>query len=354
MANVILEHVEKIYNENAVVEDFTVTVKDGEFLSFLGPSGCGKTTSLRMIAGFIEPTKGIIQIGDKMVSHPRKNIMIPPENRNIGMVFQSYAVWPHMDVYKNVSYPLKLKKFSKSDIRKKVEKVLKMVHLQGMASRYPHQLSGGQQQRVALARALVMEPRVLLLDEPLSNLDAKLREAMRFELKDLQDRTEATVIYVTHDQAEAMAMSDRIVVMNNGKIHQIGTPSEIYNSPSNSFVAGFIGLTNFITCNIVDENEIEIDAGTKQYRTKAIIPPEIEKDKVLISVRPEDISIVTSGGNFSGVIKRVTYLGDSIDYRVEVGEILFRVITSPKIQLREEDEVQLKIGDVSVFELNDD
>ncbi|NLT46298.1 MAG: ABC transporter ATP-binding protein, partial [Thermotogaceae bacterium] len=208
MSRVVLKNLSKSFGEVNVVNDISLEIIDHEFLSFLGPSGCGKTTTLRMIAGFDMPTVGEIFIGDLLVSSAEKKVFVPPEDRNVGMVFQNYAVWPHMDVFKNVAYPLKISKVKSADIRDRVMRVLSLVKLKGMESRYPHQLSGGQQQRVALARALIMEPDVMLLDEPLSNLDAKLREEMRFEIKDIQRRIGVTIIYVTHDQAEAMAMSD--------------------------------------------------------------------------------------------------------------------------------------------------
>jgi iron(III) transport system ATP-binding protein len=227
MSKVVLKGLSKSFGDVNVVNNIDLEIKDHEFLSFLGPSGCGKTTTLRMIAGFDMPTTGEIFIGERLVSSVEKKIFVPPEERNVGMVFQNYAVWPHMDVFKNVAYPLKIKKTGAEEMKERVMKVLSMVKLTGMEKRYPHQLSGGQQQRVALARALVMEPDVMLLDEPLSNLDSKLREEMRFEIKDIQRRIGVTIIYVTHDQAEAMAMSDRILLLHNARVQQLGTPKEI-------------------------------------------------------------------------------------------------------------------------------
>ena len=218
MSQVKLEHLYKRFGSVTAVGDFNLDVADGEFISFLGPSGCGKSTTLRMIAGFERPTEGNILLGDTVVSSAESHVFVPPEKRNIGMVFQSYAVWPHMTVGENVAYPLKIQKVSREERKKRVEEALEMVHLERYGERYPSQLSGGQQQRVALARALIAQPGLLLLDEPLSNLDAKLRESMRFEISSLQKRLGITVIYVTHDQSEAMTMSDRIVVMNAGEI----------------------------------------------------------------------------------------------------------------------------------------
>lgn len=241
MSHVVFENVKKQYGENLwAVEEFNLEIENGEFVSFLGPSGCGKTTTLRMIAGLEENTHGKIYFDGEVVSDPEKRIFLQPEKRNVGMVFQSYAVWPHMNVFDNVAYPLKFKKFSKDKIREEVMDILKVVELDGMELRKSHELSGGQQQRVALARGLVMKPRILLLDEPLSNLDAKLREKMRRDIRQIQQEFKLTMVYVTHDQREAFQMSDKIVVMDKGKIQQIGTPLEIEQNPKNEFVKEFI------------------------------------------------------------------------------------------------------------------
>ena len=250
MASVSIRHVTKSFGENVVLRDFHETFQDGEFITLLGPSGCGKTTMLRMIAGFEKPTTGEIYIDDQLVSG--RKTFVPPEKRNIGMVFQSYAVWPHMNVFDNVAYPLTIKKVNRTEIKNSVDRILGIVHLSQYAGRLPNQLSGGQQQRVALARALVSAPKLLLLDEPLSNLDAKLRESMRFEIKEIQKQLGITVVYVTHDQTEAMAMSDRIFLINRGEVQQSGSPQEIYNQLLillNSALAGtdrylFNGHTN--------------------------------------------------------------------------------------------------------------
>lgn len=241
MSHVRFENVGKLYAKNAwAVEDFNLEIQNGEFVSFLGPSGCGKTTTLRMIAGLEENTHGKIFFDNEIVSDPLSKTFLLPEKRNVGMVFQSYAVWPHMNVFENVAYPLKFKKMSKEKIYESVMDILNVVELQGLELRKSHELSGGQQQRVALARGLVMRPRILLLDEPLSNLDAKLREKMRKDIRKIQQEFKLTMVYVTHDQKEAFQMSDRIVVMNRGKIQQVGTPEEIQKSPKNEFVAEFI------------------------------------------------------------------------------------------------------------------
>lgn len=240
MSSVLFKNVEKSFGDTKVVKGLNLEIRDGEFMAFLGPSGCGKTTCLRMVSGLEKNSRGEIFIGERLVSAPDQSLFVPPEKRNLGMVFQSYAVWPHMNVFNNIAYPLRIKKMSSDEIQHRVNSVLEMVELVGLEKRMPNQLSGGQQQRVALARGLVAEPEVLLLDEPLSNLDAKLREKMRRDIRAIQKSLKMTVIFVTHDQIEATEMSDRMAIMNEGVIVQVGTPSEIQKSPANSFVAGFI------------------------------------------------------------------------------------------------------------------
>ncbi len=323
MAQIKIENVYKKFGEVTAVNDFSVDIKDGEFVSILGPSGCGKTTMLRMIAGFERATSGNIYIGDKLVSSSEKNTFVPPEKRDIGMVFQSYAVWPHMTVFENIAYPLKIKKVAKEQIKTRVEEVLEMVHLEPYAQRYPHQLSGGQQQRVALGRALVAEPALLLLDEPLSNLDAKLRESMRFEIKALQEKTGVTVVYVTHDQAEAMAMSDKVVVMHSGSIQQIAHPIQVYENPANHIVADFIGLVNFID-GMIENATVRIHGLDLQ------VPKEYSHlaGEVVVAVRPESITIseVAAPNAVQGKLAFKVYLGDSVDYRVQIGNKEIRII----------------------------
>lgn len=243
MSHLQFTNVGKLFSGNIwAVKDFNLTVNNAEFVSFLGPSGCGKTTTLRMIAGLEENTHGVIKFDSDIVSDPENKKYLPPEKRHVGMMFQSYAVWPHMNVFDNVAYPLKFQKLDKATIKKEVSEVLKIVELDGLDKRKPNELSGGQQQRVALARGLVMKPRILLLDEPLSNLDAKLREKMRRDIREIQQRLKLTLVYVTHDQKEAFQMSDKVVVMNKGQIEQIGTPAEIQNSPSTQFVREFVEI----------------------------------------------------------------------------------------------------------------
>lgn len=302
--------------------DFNLDVKDGEFISFLGPSGCGKTTTLRMIAGFERPTEGSITLGDTVVSSASEGLFMAPEKRDIGMVFQSYAVWPHMTVAENVAYPLKIQGVSKDERDRRVEEALKMVHLDQYGRRYPNQLSGGQQQRVALARALIAHPGLLLLDEPLSNLDAKLRESMRFEISTLQKELGITVIYVTHDQSEAMTMSDRIVVMNGGEIQQIGRPFDVYTHPANKMVADFIGLVNFVPAAMRGDRAF-IKNTTVSFPNEAGIP---EGDGI-IAVRPENVSLSKNGGMLKGTVRHRFYMGDAVDYRIETAAGMIRVMT---------------------------
>ena len=320
MSEVRIEHVFKRFGAVTAVDDFNLTVKDGEFVSILGPSGCGKTTTLRMIAGFERATEGEIYIGENCVSSSEKGTFAPPEKRDIGMVFQSYAVWPHMTVAENVGYPLKIQKVDKETRAKRVQEMLELVHLGEYGERYPHQLSGGQQQRVALARALVAQPGLLLLDEPLSNLDAKLRESMRFEILSIQKKLNITVVYVTHDQGEAMAMSDRVVVMSKGVVQQIGAPHEIYTTPANKMVADFIGLVNFIP------GEAKGDRVFIKGTNVSFPNPTDITGEATIAVRPENISISANGGQLEGTMVARFYLGDAVDYRVQCGENLIRVI----------------------------
>lgn len=320
MSEVRIEHVFKRFGDVTAVSDFDLTVKDGEFVSLLGPSGCGKTTSLRMIAGFERATEGEIYIGDHCVSSHIKNTFVPPEKRDIGMVFQSYAVWPHMTVTENVAYPLKIQKVPKEERAARVAEMLKLVHLDEYGSRYPHQLSGGQQQRVALARALVMRPGLLLLDEPLSNLDAKLRESMRFEISSIQKELGITVIYVTHDQSEAMTMSDRVVVMSRGVIQQIGTPYEIYRNPANKMVADFIGLVNFVEGEVQGDRVYISGTGVSFPNTSGIT------GNATIAVRPENITMSRTSGTIEGTLVHRFYLGDAVDYRVQCKHHVIRVI----------------------------
>ncbi|MDD2429107.1 MAG: ABC transporter ATP-binding protein [Eubacteriales bacterium] len=344
MSSVTIKNVTKSFGSSLILSDFNEVFEDGEFVTLLGPSGCGKTTMLRMIAGFEKPSAGEIYIDSTLVSG--KNTFVPPEKRGVGMVFQSYAVWPHMDVFHNVAYPLTIAKADKKVIADKVEKVLDMVHLSQYAQRYPNQLSGGQQQRVALARALVAEPNLLLLDEPLSNLDAKLRESMRFEIKDIQRRLGITVVYVTHDQTEAMAMSDRVFLINRGVVQQSGPPETIYNEPVNQFVADFLGKVEFLKGD-AKEGAIRLKG------TDVSLPYEGKRQgAVEVAIRPENIEMVLEGAGIPGVITKRYYLGDVSDYRVKIGEIELRVIREGRSykQFNPGVSVMLNLRDFLVFD----
>ncbi|HUZ17206.1 MAG TPA: ABC transporter ATP-binding protein [Spirochaetia bacterium] len=326
----------KHYGQTRAVGDFSLDVEQGEFVTLLGPSGCGKTTTLRMIMGFIRADSGKITLNGTPLVDSDRGIFVPPESRNTAMVFQSYAVWPHMTVFENVAYPNRVKKHSRAETNERTERALKLVNLWEYAKRRPHELSGGQQQRVALARALAMRANLLLLDEPLSNLDAKLREMMRFEIRELQRETKSTTIYVTHDQTEAMAMSDRIVVMSQGEIEQIGSPEQVYSRPVNRFVASFIGTANFLSCRVSKESgdraTVSLPGG---YETEALKRSELKAGgkKGLLMARPEDFELVRSDPTVPGIPARVirrTYLGDSLDYLVEADETKVRIRTNER------------------------
>ena len=344
MATVNIQNVTKAFGDNVVLREFNATFRDGEFITLLGPSGCGKTTMLRIIAGFEKPTAGEVFIDGTLVSGGKT--FVPPEKRGIGMVFQSYAVWPHMNVFDNVAYPLTIRHVPKAEVKASVERVLGIVHLSQYAERFPSQLSGGQQQRVALARALVAEPKLLLLDEPLSNLDAKLRESMRFEIKEIQRKLGITVVYVTHDQTEAMTMSDRIFLINRGEIQQCGTPQEIYNSPVNQFVADFLGKVDFFKGEVKDGRIVFPAMGGQSIpyagpRTGAVD----------VAIRPENL-FFTESGVLQGVLETQYYLGDVDDCRVRVGDTVVRVITNgyDHQTLRDGQAVSLGVRDFMVFE----
>jgi iron(III) transport system ATP-binding protein len=301
-------------------------VPQGKLFTLLGPSGCGKTTTLRSIAGLERPRLGEITVAGSVIYSSRRNVFIPPNRRGLGMVFQSYAIWPHMTVFENAAFPLQVsrKSLSRMEIRGRVERVLKTVALDDMAEREATKLSGGQQQRLALARALVMEPPLLLLDEPLSNLDAKLRERMRFELKRLQRELGITTVYVTHDQSEALALSHSVAVMNRGQIQQVGAPREIYERPGSQFVADFIGTTNFVraTVKAADGAHYRLASEIGELKTRAVDLLE-EGMPVVVSVRPEDVRLSEerpAGENvLQGTVHTKVFLGESVDFEVKVG-----------------------------------
>lgn len=308
----------KRFREVVAVDHLTLDVEAGEFVSLLGPSGCGKTTTLRMIAGLEEPDTGRILLGDQDITYQ------PPEKRNLGMVFQDYALFPHMTVEENVAFGLQMRKLPREQISEKVGKTLELVRLRGLQDRYPRQLSGGQQQRVALARALVVEPQLLLLDEPLSNLDAKLRQQMRVELKLIQSEVGITTVFVTHDQEEALILSDRMVVMHNGHIVQVGVPVEIYERPQDSFVASFLGQENFFRGKVAAVDNYEIQIHTDHGLTLVAAPQPslkpgadallvVKKERIRIS--PDNGALPLTGPNvFPAMVNFVTYLGTTIQY----------------------------------------
>ncbi len=328
-----LEHLSKHFGAEVAVNDVSLVVEEGEFVTLLGPSGCGKTTTLRCIAGLERPDAGEIRIGGDVVAAPARGIYLPPENRNIGMVFQSYAVWPHMTVFDNVAYGLRVRHAPDAVVKERTTRALELVGLGPLAERYATKLSGGQRQRVALARAIVYEPRVVLFDEPLSNLDAKLREQMRVELVRLQHEVGITSIYVTHDQAEALVMSDRVVVMDKGVIQQIGDPQTIYARPVNTFVANFIGVANLVPgilrgrSGALCELEIALGDGRPPLRLLAAGGENARLEQPLtLSLRPEDIAVHLqkpnggAGANvFEGEVIETVYLGNVLDCRVRVG-----------------------------------
>ena len=328
-------------------------VRQGSFFTLLGPSGCGKTTTLRCVAGLERPDDGEIVIGDRRVFSFRERLFVPGNKRDIGMVFQSYAIWPHMTVFKNVAYPLKAKYRPRAEIREKVDQALKPVGLDALGDRPAPCLSGGQQQRVALARALVGEPQVLLLDEPLSNLDAKLRNQMRWELKELQNRLGTTTLYVTHDQVEALAISDQIALMNRGRIIQIGTPQEIYGNPVNEFAADFIGAANIVPGEMLEPPDAQGQArvrtplGELRATQKGLSRP--PGQRVLVAFRPEEVSISAEAGSapgenlLRGEIQGFTYLGESTEFQVLVGGHKIQARGEPAQALRRGASVYLRI-----------
>jgi len=316
------------------VDNVSFKVDEGAFFTLLGPSGCGKTTILRCLAGLERPEKGRIQIGQKEVFASERKLYVQTSQRDIGMVFQSYAIWPHMSVFQNVAYPLRFKKMSSAEMNKRVSGTLAVVGLAELGDRQATRLSGGQQQRVALARALVAEPQLLLLDEPLSNLDAKLRGQMRVELKRLQLQLGKTAIYVTHDQQEALTMSDILAVMNKGKIIQVGTPEMVYSRPINRFVAEFIGASNIFSGRVTDPGKKGIVAvATADGPILGTLDPETKLDnkQVVISIRPERIFIKPleerqETNCMQGQVEHLAFQGDNIEYQLRVGENLIMVI----------------------------
>jgi len=360
MVEVRLENVTKKFKDLAAVNNLTLTVKDGEFLVLLGPSGCGKTTTLRMISGLETPTSGHIFFGDKDVTY------LPPKDRNISMVFQSYAVWPHMTVYENIAFPLKIKKYPKNEIDRRVKWAAELLQISELLKRYPSQLSGGQRQRVAVARAIVIEPDVLLMDEPLSNLDAKLRVSMRAEIKKLQTRLNVTTIYVTHDQVEAMTMGDRIAVMNAGKLLQVGPPTEVYLKPKTLFVATFIGAPemNILDATLLEKNDkLVIDGNGFEIE----LPQELEEilrdyvnKEILFGIRPEHMTIqgvstlehVKKTATIDGITDFIEALGTDTIVHAKVGNSLIKIKLPGHIPLPvgEKIKIEIDLDNIHIFD----
>ena len=335
---IILNHVTKRFTTKTLgdivaVDDFNLNVHEGECFSFLGPSGCGKSTTLRMIAGFEDLTEGEIELCGKLVSSSKKNLYVPPEERGLGMVFQAFAVWPHMNVFENVAFPLRIQKINKTDINKRVAEALHHTSLTGLETVFPGDLSGGQQQRIALARAIVTNPKVMLLDEPLSNLDPKLRETMRFEIKALQRKFNFTIIFVTHDQSEAMAISDRMMVCDMGKIMQIDTPENLYNKPCNRFVHNFLGESTFI--RVVLKDGKAYPSGHMDQALDIAVPPDAASEMV-VATRPNEIALTGPGeGGFASHVEKRIFLTDRTEYLIPVGDQLLKVQTPHRVTFSE-------------------
>ena len=345
MVEIKLENVTKKFGDVVAVDNLNLDIRDGEFVALLGPSGCGKTTTLLMIAGIYKPTEGYIYFDDQVVND------IPPKDRNIGMVFQSYALYPHMSVFDNIAFPLKLKRRPKDEIRKRVVEVAEILGIKELLNRKPSQLSGGQQQRVALARALVKEPSVFLMDEPLSNLDAKLRIHMRAELKRIQRELGITTVYVTHDQLEAMTMASRIAVLNKGVLQQYATPEELYRKPSNMFVASFIGSVpiNFIEGELVRANGgYSVETGYINIKLLNLVRDGVDGvevgKRVVIGIRPENVKI--GSGPYRGRVAILEPLGRDMIVHIEVDGMTIRALAPSDLNIRE--------GDIISFDLDYD
>jgi iron(III) transport system ATP-binding protein len=342
----------KCFGTDRAVDGVSFSVPKGAFVTLLGPSGCGKTTTLMSIAGLHSIDAGRICVGGVVYTAPAEGIFLAPEKRDIGMVFQSYAIWPHMSVAENVAYPLEIRKVESAEIEARVVEVLRLVGLSQMASKLATELSGGQQQRAALARAIVSRPRLLLFDEPLSNLDLKLREQMRVELKRIQREVNITSIYVTHDQAEALVMSDDIIVMSKGRIEQKGGPREIYGRPVNAYVSNFIGLTNLLPGRVVrvtahGRGEVEIAVGGRVVKLACMLGDGLAVgEETVISVRPEDVKMTRQGSGGScleGEVIQAIFLGNCMDCRVRCGDFEWKVMAHPRAGLRIGAKVYLRL-----------
>lgn len=362
MARIQIQDVTKRFGTVTAVDRMHLDLQEGELIAFLGPSGCGKTTTLRMVAGFEEATEGVIRFGERDVTH------VPPEKRNVGMVFQSYALFPHMTVEQNIAYGLQMRSVARTEIARRVQSMMAKVQLEGLGARFPRQMSGGQQQRTALARALVINPSVLLLDEPLANLDAKLREEMRFYIRELQREFEITTIYVTHDQAEALVLADRIAVMMDGVVRQLDAPKAIYERPASATVAAFIGLTNLIA-GVVTRNQdgaVTVDTPYGEMAAFASATRQVG-DGVLVCVRPEAFTLRSSERPTTGVerdgdrttiharVQETAYLGSLIDYRVETDDgLVLRCQTPGGVELGVGATVELSFDAVRSWTVDDE
>jgi iron(III) transport system ATP-binding protein len=341
LASVDLRGLTKRFGSLAVVDNVSLRIDHGQLVCLLGPSGCGKTTTLRLLAGFLEPSDGEILVGDRLVSSQARTL--PPEQRKMSMIFQSYALWPHMTVAENIVYGLRLRKIDRDTIAKKLKLILETTKLEILAQRYPGELSGGQQQRVALARALIVEPETLLLDEPLSNLDANLREEMRFEIRRLHDQYRYTTVYVTHDQSEAMTTADLIAVMNAGKIDQLGTPEDIYDRPQSEFVARFIGASNVIKGIARDGNHVAVAGATLQVVGAKLTPGQ----SAVVAIRQHDIELSMqkpqdAQNAVKATVTRQVFLGASRDYMVETSDgTTLRIVTATENAVARGSEVWL-------------
>jgi iron(III) transport system ATP-binding protein len=355
---VSLRALTKRYGDVAAVEELSLEVKPGELVALLGPSGCGKTTTLRLVAGFLAPEAGEIWVGDRCLSSPAT--VVPPERRRMAMIFQSYALWPHMTVAENVAYGLRFKRgLGRAEGQRRVAEMLRVVQLAGYEARYPGELSGGQQQRVAVARALVVEPEILLLDEPLSNLDANLREEMRFEIRRWHEAFAITTLYVTHDQAEAMVISDRIAVLRRGRVVQAGTADDLFNEPRTRFVAEFIGQTNLVEGIAATPDTVARGGLALRVAGGGLIPGA----RVALSIRPHQIEVepprdagtARADNTLRGTVERASFLGDSVDYQVRVAasDVVLRVAAPPSRRLRAGEVVGLRIPPAACVPLAD-
>lgn len=349
LKNVTKRFTTKTLGDIVAVDDFNFEVYEGEVFSILGPSGCGKTTTLRMIAGFEDLSEGEIHLGGRPVSIKSQNLYIPPEERDLGMVFQAFAVWPHMTVFENVAFPLRIKKVNKSEVERRVKDALYHTDLLGLEQIYPSDLSGGQQQRIALARAIVTNPKVMLLDEPLSNLDPKLRESMRFELKELQSKFGFTIIFVTHDQSEAMALSDRMLVSDMGKIVQIDTPENLYNKPINRFVHSFLGESTFLKV-IINDGKVYAE-GDLENPLDVEIPANAEREMVL-ATRPNSIELGTEHGYPTKIQTRI-FLTDRTEYIVPIGNQTLKIQTPHRIAYQEGDNCRIRFVEPMWYPVED-